>query len=113
MCVGEPMRVLSLEPSADGAAPIAALCAGRRGEERIDLSLVREAAPGDWLLVFLGAAREPLSAERADAIARALDGVEAAMRGESAEGAFADLEASEPSLPPHLEAARRRGDAVA
>ena len=113
MCVGEPMRALRVIPAAHRAAPAAAECEGPRGIELIDLSLVGAIEPGDWLLVFLGAARERLTEARALEIRRALDGVAAAMRGEDPSGAFADLEAGEPRLPPHLEAARRRGDAIA
>jgi hydrogenase expression/formation protein HypC len=106
MCVGLPMKVLRV----DG---LAAVCDAGGRVETVDLSLVGPQAPGQWLLVHLGAAREALDAETAGQIARALDGLRAAIEGRALGDAFADLEARAPSLPPHLEAARRAGRGVA
>lgn len=103
------MQVVALTAAAHQDAPLAATCDGPRGAELVDLSLVGEVKPGEWLLVFLGAARERLTAARADEIRRALEGVAAAMRGEDPAASFADLDARGPQLPPHLEAARRAG----
>lgn len=113
MCVGEPMQVVSVVASEQGGAPVGAECLGSRGLELVDVSLIGAVAPQEWLLVFLGAARERLTEQRADEIRRALEGVAAAMRGEDLGGAFADLEAAPPKLPAHLEAARRRGAGTA
>ncbi len=84
MCIGNPMRVIE---SWQGGA----LVAGRGRVERIDTRLVGDAAcaAGQWLLVFQGAAREALDAQRAAEIDAALDLVEAAMAGD-AERAAAD-----------------------
>lgn len=84
MCIGTPMRVI--ESWAGGA-----LAAGRGRAERIDTRLVSDqaCAPGRWLLVFQGAARESLDAVRAAEIDAALDLLEAALAG-NAEGATAD-----------------------
>lgn len=102
MCLGVPMRVVSVEGSW-------AACRADGRAERVDLSLVGRVAPGDWLLVFLGAAREVLDEDAALKIAAALRGLEAVMAGGDAGDAFADLDAREPTLPPHLEAARGAG----
>lgn len=97
MCVGIPMQVVSLEGNA-------AWCEGRDGRRRIDLSLVGEQAPGTWLLTFMGAAREVMTAEAAGHTDRALDALEEVLRGDASgiEDAFADLIGREPVLPPHL-----------
>jgi len=105
MCLGIPMRIERL----DG---LAGQCVDDRGEVRlVDLSLVPEARAGDHVLVFLGAARRLLDAGEARLIAEALAAVAAAMAGraDAVEHAFADLIGREPSLPPHLEAARAAG----
>lgn len=95
MCVGVPMRLISV----DGIAGLA------EGGEIIDLSLCAEARPGDWVLNFLGAARAVIGAEEAAQISAALSGLRALMQGGDLGAAFADLEARSPSLPPHLQAA--------
>ncbi|XWN32826.1 MAG: HypC/HybG/HupF family hydrogenase formation chaperone [Devosia sp.] len=102
MCVGIPMEVVTVEG-------LSAVCRAGEATEQVDLSLVGEVAPGTFLLVFLGAAREVLSPARADEITRALNGLRALMAGKGLGDAFADLEAQTPTLPPHLEAARKAG----
>lgn len=84
MCIGTPMRVIE---SWSGGA----LATGRGRAERIDTQLVGDeaCAPGRWLLVFQGAARESLDAVRAAEIDAALDLLEAALAG-NADGATAD-----------------------
>ena len=82
MCIGLPMK--TLEAWTGGA-----LVAGRGRVERIDTRLVGEAAPGDWLLVFQGAARERLDAQRAAEIDTTLDLLEAGIAGDTA-AALAD-----------------------
>lgn len=82
MCLGIPMRVI--EAWSGGA-----LVAGRGREEQVDTRLVDGAGRGEWLLVFQGAARERLTAERAAEIDATLDLVEAALGGD-APGAAAD-----------------------
>ena len=102
MCLGVPMRLLSVEG-------IAGLASDGERTERIDLSLVGDVVPGAWLLCFLGTAREVLSADEAAGIAAALAGLRRLMAGEDLGPAFADLDDREPRLPPHLEAARQAG----
>ena len=102
MCMGVPMRVLRAEG-------LRAWCAGDDREGWVDLSLVGEVEAGAWVLTHLGAAREIVDAERADQIARALAGLRAVLAGGDLGDAFADLEATGPRLPPHLEEALREG----
>jgi hydrogenase expression/formation protein HypC len=75
----------------------------------IDLSLVPEAVPGDWVLCFLGAGREVIDAEQAARISAALAGLAQLMAGGTLGDAFADLEARVPALPLHLQAALDAG----
>lgn len=106
MCVGIPMRVVA-------ACGLEALCEAADGRrETLDLALVGPLAPGAYVLAFLGAAREVLDPERARLIDKALAGIAAAFSGEGLGDAFADLEDRAPTLPPHLEEARRRGAAT-
>ena len=104
MCVGIPLRLLRVEGIAGHAEPAAA-----GGVELVDLSLVPEARAGDWVLCFLGTAREVIDAETARRIAAALAGLHAVMAGHDPGAAFADLEARDPALPPHLQAALDAG----
>lgn len=102
MCVGVPMEILAV----DG---LVAVATDGRTTETVDLALVGGQPPGTWVLTFLGAAREVLDPEEAAKITAALDGLRSVMAGGTLGDAFADLEAGEPRLPPHLEAARARG----
>lgn len=102
MCIGEPMKILEIRGENGW-------CVGRNGNMEVDLRLVPDVAAGGHVLVFLGAARRELSEEEAADIRDALGALEAVASGTSLEGFFADLDAREPSLPSHLEAARRQG----
>lgn len=98
MCVARPMRVIAVNAGF-------ARCVDHRGAKSdLDLSLIGEAQPGQWLLGFHGVAREVLDEARALDIARAVDAVEAAMRGEVPDiaAAFPDLANREPQLPEFL-----------
>jgi hydrogenase expression/formation protein HypC len=98
MCVARPMQVIAIDAGF-------ARCSDHRGAEaQLDLSLVGDAKPGQWLLAFHGVAREILDESRALEIARAVDAVEAAMRGEAPDvvAAFPDLVNREPQLPEFL-----------
>lgn len=95
MCLGIPVQVLE-------CGEHFARCAGRHGEQRIDIRLVGVQPPGTWLLCLLDAAREVIDAERAAAIAAALAALEAVQGGETDLSAyFADLD-REPQLPDFL-----------
>ena len=105
MCVGLPLRILTI----DG---IAAQAEADGHRELIDLSLTPEARVGDWVLTFLGASREVISEDEAAKISAALQGLRAVMQGEGLGDAFADLDASGPQLPPHLQAALAAGQST-
>lgn len=96
MCVGVPMQITAI-------SGIAATVG--EGADLIDLSLTPDAQVGDWVLTFLGAAREVITADEAAKISAALDGLRALMSGGELGNAFADLDAATPQLPPHLQAA--------
>ena len=74
MCIGIPMRVLSLDPGH-------AHCYGRGDERRVRTALVGEVAIGDWLLVFIDSAQEIISDARALEINGTLDLIEVALLG--------------------------------
>ena len=76
MCIGIPMQVAEL----DGAF---AWCEGRGRRERLNAILLEELSPGDWVYASLGQARELLTPQRADEINLALDGLAAALHGET------------------------------
>ncbi|WP_135449981.1 HypC/HybG/HupF family hydrogenase formation chaperone [Tabrizicola caldifontis] len=102
MCVGLPLRLAAR----DGI--VGTTLDGER-VETVDLSLIPEAQPGDWLLTFLGTARAILPEYEALKIRAALQGVASLMQGGTLGDAFADLEARPPQLPPHLQAAHSAG----
>ncbi len=77
MCIGIPMQVTAIEPGH-------AWCEGRGERRRVNTALVGEVAAGDWLLVFLGDARERIDAERASEVNATLDLVFGAMQGDGA-----------------------------
>mgnify|MGYP001163336574 FL=1 len=96
MCLGIPAQVIH------GNA-FHALCETRDGPRRIDLLLVGPQAPGTWLLCFLDAAREVIDADYARQVNAALDGLQAAMAGDTdLSRHFADLIDRVPELPAHL-----------
>jgi hydrogenase expression/formation protein HypC len=99
MCMGVPMQLVHV--------------AGIAGQDAdgtlVDLSLLPDAKPGDWVLNFLGAGREILTPEQAAQITAALNGLRSLMQGGDLGDAFADLEHRAPALPPHLQAALDAG----
>lgn len=105
MCVGLPLLIHAVNG-------IAANAKNGLHEETIDLSLTPDARAGDWVLTHLGSAREVISSDEAEKITAALAGLRAVMEGEDLGDAFADLEANEPQLPPHLRAAFEAGQST-
>ncbi len=96
MCIGIPMQIV--EPRQRYA-----LCRGNGESREIDMALVGEQPEGAWVLVFLDAAREVISAGDAAKIAGALKALALVMQGEtSVDHLFADLIGREPELPAHL-----------
>lgn len=79
MCIGMPMQVTATEPGH-------AWCEGRGERRRVNTALVGPVEPGDWLLVFLGDARERIDADRAAEVNAALDLVLGAMQGLGGDG---------------------------
>ncbi|TCK08303.1 HypC/HybG/HupF family hydrogenase formation chaperone [Marinobacterium mangrovicola] len=100
MCLGVPMQVLAIESGR-------ALCSGRGEPVWVDTRLVDQVSPGAWLLVFAGAARDVISAERAAQVTSALEALHASARGDvdAIDRLFADLVDREPQLPEHLRSA--------
>ncbi|PHS70716.1 MAG: HypC/HybG/HupF family hydrogenase formation chaperone [Methylophaga sp.] len=98
MCIGAPMQVIEMRGTH-------ALCEADGKQELIDMILVGEQMAGTWILNFLGAAREVLTAENAQNIRQALTAMSDIMQGENhIDHLFADLIDREPALPPHLQA---------
>lgn len=96
MCVGLPYRI---EEAGFGFAR----ATGRNGDATIDTRLVGAVEPGEWVLTFLGAAREKISEAEARQIENALEAVGRAMAGETdLDHLFADLVGRQPQLPDHL-----------
>ena len=91
MCLGIPMQVVEV----DGAF---AWCEGRGRRERLNTLLLVDIAVGDWVYAVLGQAREKLTADRVNEINLALDGLAAAMQGET------DLDKYFPNLIPAKDA---------
>lgn len=60
-----------------------AWCEGRGRRERLNIMLLEDVHSGDWVYAVLGQAREILTAQRVDEINLALDGLAAAMQGET------------------------------
>lgn len=79
MCIGMPMQVMATEPGH-------AWCEGRDERRRVNTALVGAVVAGDWLLVFLGDAREHIDADRAAEVNAALDLVLGAMQGLEVDG---------------------------
>jgi hydrogenase expression/formation protein HypC len=102
MCVGIPLHLTDI----DG---IAGHATDKGVAQLVDLSLVPEARVGDWVLGFLGTAREILPESEALLILKALEGLSQIMAGGDGGDAFADLDARTPTLPPHLQAALDAG----
>lgn len=100
MCLALPMQVIRMEGTT-------VLCQGRNGVERLDTLLTGALEPGQWVLGFLGAAREVIDAERATQVEDALVALESILHGRGnndalIHAAFADLIDREPQLPEFL-----------
>ena len=96
MCLGIPMKVVEVEG-------IFAWCDSRYGRQKINIMLVGDVVPGQWLLTFLEAAREAINEERATLVNAALDALGLIANGnDNFESCFADLIDREPQLPDFL-----------
>lgn len=111
MCIGIPMQVL--EANEQIARCVAGDDSACEAPHDVDVTLIDPVQAGDWVLVFLGAARRALEETEALLIRDALRAMtSAASEGTIESGCFPDLEQGEPRLPPHLEAARKAGAAT-
>lgn len=97
MCLGLPMTIVAR----DGAT---ALCERRGEQRRVSVLLLDDPPVGTPVLVFIDTAVRVLDAEEARRIDDAVDGLAAALNGESFEHLFADLVDREPQLPQFLRA---------
>jgi len=95
MCLGAPMRILSV----DG---LGAVCEGADGLAQVSLALTGPVGAGEHVLVYLGSAMRVLDADEARRIGDALEAMARAARGERFEHLIQDLADREPELPPHL-----------
>lgn len=96
MCIGIPMQVSE-------AHELHAICLDGNQQVSVDTTLVGKVSNGDWLLVFLGAAREVLDESSALMMRDAVQAVSRIMGGDHAiDDLFGDLIDREPQLPPHL-----------
>jgi hydrogenase assembly chaperone HypC/HupF len=76
MCLGIPMQVIEV----DGAF---AWCEGRSRRERLNTLLLEKVTPRDWVYAVLGQACEIMTVQRAEEVNLALDGLAAALQGET------------------------------
>ena len=104
MCLGIPMQVVECGTGS-------ALCEGMGERREISTLLVGDQPVGTWLLTFLDAAREVISAEDAKQRGDALTAVSMVMSGETdIDHLFADLIDREPPKPPSIPATSDKGD---
>ncbi len=97
MCIGTPMQVIE-------SSEYHALCRDGSRRVSVDTTLVGQPAPGSWLLVFLGAAREQLDEATALAMRDAVHAVGQVMAGATqVDHLFDDLIDREPQVPEHLQ----------
>ena len=86
MCIAIPMQVTRTEPG--HAWVIGNVGNGHGDEQRVNTALVGERAVGDWVLVFLGSAREHIDAERAAEVNALLDLIRQPGAGDAIELGF-------------------------
>ncbi len=79
-----------------------AWCEGRGRRERLNAFLLEELSPGDWVYATLGQAREIITARQAAEINLALDGLAAAMRGETSLDSYFPSSSTVPILPDNV-----------
>lgn len=97
MCIATPMQVLDAQPGR-----LWAWCDDGGERHRVDMLLVGDRPVGSWVLVFLGAAREPMEQGQALRVRDALAALHAAAEGRGFDHLFPDLVGREPQLPEHL-----------
>ena len=97
MCIGVPMKILSCDE-------LVAVCRNdeENRDETVDLSLIGTQKAGDWILVFMGAAREVIEPDLLESVLQARKAMFAALNGGDVDAYFADLVGREPELPDFL-----------
>lgn len=97
MCLGIPMQVVEVGQGY-------AVCRGRSAEiSRVDTMLLEHVQPGQWLMTFLGSAREVMDELQAEQVNSALNALAAVASGVAdVDVYFADLVGREPQLPDFL-----------
>ncbi len=95
MCLAYPMKIV------DRRSLTRALCERLDGScHEVDLSLLEEAAPGDWVTVHMGLARTITTESEARKIEDALQALALVRTGETdIDHLFADLVGREPPRP--------------
>jgi hydrogenase assembly chaperone HypC/HupF len=94
MCLGIPMQVVESDE-------FTALCERRGEKRRLNMMLVGRQPVGTWVLAIMDHAREVLAPENAQQIDEAVQGLEAALRGETdIDSFFADLQLPSAVGPP-------------
>ena len=98
MCIAIPLRLESRVGSRGQCVDVG----GARSD--VDLLLTPDAQVGQWVLVFLGAARQVIDEATSRSTAAALSAVSALMNGQPVDlhAAFPDLMDRSPVLPAHL-----------
>ena len=91
------MQVVEAEPGRPWA-----WCDDGGERHRVDMLLVGDRPVGSWVLVFLGAAREPMEETQALRVRDALTALHAAAAGQAFDHLFPDLVGREPTLPEFL-----------
>ncbi len=99
MCIGVPMQIVNT------VSDTFATCQNNGVSKTIDMQLVGAQTTGTWVLVFIDAAREVISARRAKEIQNALNAVDLIMSNDGVDTndqvqtLFADLIDREPINP--------------
>jgi len=95
MCLAHPMKITEFETLTT------ALCDHNGTLKKVDISFLDGLAPGDWVTVHIGIAREKISEADARQIEDALTALEMVKRGETdIDYLFADIVDREPPRPP-------------
>lgn len=105
MCIGTPVRIVSLQG-------LHAHCEDHQGRPvRIDLLLIGPQPAGTWVLSFKQSARRIMDADEAAQVSAALIALQALQQGDDSAlaDAFADLIDREPQLPVFLREKPCRG----
>ena len=94
MCLTIAMKVLAMQ------GPLTAICEADDGPQVVDMSLIGDVSPGEWVTVHLGIARERMTEDQAIQLRNALSALDLVRNGETdIDHLFADLVGREPPKP--------------